>query len=120
MSNQSLISVEYAPEFFLGVNRASIKRKILHGEDFNLNCESHEHQNGTASWFYSRDGRKNKVKLDETSKILKLKKMKNSLVGVYQCIVENIIGNSTKFFSVVHLSKGNFVIKIPLIQYIHF
>jgi hypothetical protein len=106
VSSHSSATVEYAPEFFLGVNRASINRKILHGSDFKLNCESHEFQEATVKWFYSRDGRKNKTALSETSKILSLQKMRQSVAGFYECIVGNSIGNSSKVFRVVHWPNG--------------
>jgi hypothetical protein len=106
VSNQSSIIVEYAPEFYLGVNKASVKRKITHGEEFNLNCDSHEFQEASTRWFYSDKNRKNKIELHETSKVLKLPKMRHDLAGYYECIVGNLVGNSTKTFKIEHVSKG--------------
>jgi Immunoglobulin I-set domain len=98
--------VEYKPEFFLGTNRQTIKKKVKHGTDFELNCDSHENLNGTVKWTYSVDGKKNKRQLDNDAKILSLHKMNSSMDGIYECVISNSVGSSSKFFAVKNSPHG--------------
>lgn len=100
--------MEYPPEFYLGANGAVITKNIKHGENVSLNCESHENPAGSVKWFYSVD-ESNKRLLQEESKILKFQKMKNFNKGFYQCVVENSMGNATKYFTVKNVPNGKLI-----------
>lgn len=44
--------------------------------------------------------------LDDDSKILKLRNMQKSLVGICECAVENSIEKSTKLFKIEEIANG--------------
>lgn len=104
--SQSFISVKYAAEFFYGTKGSSVTKNVKHGDNVLFNCNSHENDKGSVRWIFSVDGKTNKTELVEKSKLFNLKKMKSSLIGVYECIVENSAGYSTKIFRVRHASQG--------------
>jgi hypothetical protein len=103
-----VITVEYPPEFFYGVNGSVERERITHGESGVLNCNSHENEKASVEWLFSTTARSPKTKLDSDSKLFNITNMKESDVGYYQCIVSNSLGSVTKYFIVNQIAKGEF------------
>ena len=106
--NQSIVSVNYEPEFYYGTKGSSVTKNVKHGDNVLFNCNSHENDKGSVRWFFSVDGKTNRTELDEKSKLFNVKNMKKSLAGTYECIVENSVGDSSKTFRLRHKAQGNY------------
>lgn len=108
-SNSSVI-VEYAPVFLKGTSDGTIRRKIGHGTNFNLNCETHENPEAKAVWYFSPNPRsKIKKPTEDGNKTLRRTNMNSSLQGIYECVVENTAGASRKYFTVTDYPICNIV-----------
>lgn len=101
------MTVEYAPDFKKGTNGGTIPRRIIHGDKSTLSCETHENPEATAKWFFYKLNSKTKTSLDSRSKSLTLQNMNSFKRGIYECLIQNSIGNATKYFKVEHVPKGN-------------
>lgn len=107
MSDYSLVTVEYAPDLLKGTNASVTKRRIKHGSDFKLNCESNENPEvTTAKWYFGAKSFKDMKPLTNELKILSYQMMNSSMQGFYQCIVTNSVGSSTRYFTVIRLPNS--------------
>lgn len=104
--SQSFITVKYAPQFYNGTNGSSVTKNVKHGDSVLFNCNSHENDKGSVRWIFSANGKTNKTELKEKSKLFKIKQMKKSLKGFYECFIENSVGSSTKLFKIKHKAQG--------------
>lgn len=101
------MTVEYAPDFKKSINGATIKRRIKHGTDFTLNCESNENPEATAKWSFSRTATmRDKIVIGNDAKSLKVTDMNYSKQGLYQCFIKNSVGHAIKYFNVIDYPQG--------------
>lgn len=101
-----MITVEYPPEFLYGTNGSIPIKYVKHGAYATLNCNSRENEEGKIKWFYMEDRKAKKKELDIRTKVFQLNDMRQNLAGLYECIVENSVGFSTKTFQVLHRPKS--------------
>lgn len=113
VTSYSTITVQYGPEFDAGVNDGVISKKVKHGSDSKLDCESHENPKATAEWFF------NKVALNHNEKSWKILNMKSSKAGLYHCLIQNSVGNATKYFNVIETANSKFITIKPFIEDVH-
>jgi hypothetical protein len=113
VSAENLISVKFSPEFKKETN---MQRRVKHNENFKLNCESYANPEvKEVSWFFSKELKGKKKKLDETSSTLG-RKMNSSLTGFFECIAENSFGKVVKNFTLIHTSRSKFELVFKKIQ----
>lgn len=107
-SSSTLVTVEYAPDFNRGTNNSVVKRKIKHGADFKLNCESHENPPATAEWFFGLESPRDLQPVANKLKSLSVQNMDSSKKGFYKCVITNTVGSSIKSFAVSHLPNRKY------------
>jgi hypothetical protein len=108
ITSNSTIIVEYAPDFNMSTNGASIRRKARHGISIKLNCESNENPEATASWFFSSKLTKRREKINFNLKSIQLPKMNSTVQGLYECLIENSVGKAVKYFNVEYHPKSKY------------
>lgn len=100
------MKVKFLPELKFEVKGKTKDRHVKHGQAFTINCESTAYPVGSVSWFFTKDKiKKNLQPIHHKDALLKINKMSSKDAGLYECIVENSVGQTNKFIKVDHISN---------------